>query len=149
MAKTQLEPVSLADLKKRWEFQALIPAHQVFVDALLQFRETTGRYDFLAATALAYPGSALKPDSLAVRSSQLQAHKNVRRCLDLAFGRPQTEDADVLVTLRIALKKSIRKDMVERGVLSDATARALAIWERKTGKTIHVGKAQKVTTDGR
>lgn len=141
MATQQLERVSLVDLKKRWEFAALIPAHQVFVEALLRSGEETGSYNFLGATAAAYPGSASKVQSLAVRSSQLQVHKNVRRCLDLAFGRPPVEDADVLATLKHALKKSIRNDLATLGTLSDATAASLKIWERKTGKKLSVGKA--------
>jgi hypothetical protein len=71
-----------------------------------------------------------------VRSSQIQSHPKVRSVLNLAFGQPQVEDADVLVTLKHALKKAIRKDIETTGIISDATAKALQVWERKTGKKL-------------
>jgi hypothetical protein len=108
---------------------------------LLETGESSGgAYNFLAATAIAYPSCARNPRSLSVRSSQLQSHPRVRQVLNLAFGQPQVKDADVLVTLKCALKKSIRKDIAERGVLSDATAKALQVWERKTGQKLKVSR---------
>jgi hypothetical protein len=133
---TQLKRISHADMKTRIEYHALLPAQRKYVDALLETGESSGTYNFLAATAVAYPSCARNPRSLLVRSSQMQSHPKVRQVLNLAFGQPQVEDADVLVTLKVALKKSIRKDIAERGVLSDATAKALQVWEHKTGKKL-------------
>jgi hypothetical protein len=128
------ERVLFAELKTRIEYQRLLPAMQVYVAELLQDGEATGSYDFLRAAAIAYPGCALKPHSLAVRSSQLQSHPLVARALALAFG---TEDDRVLLsTLKGALRKSIQKDIAERGSLSDATVEALKVWERRSGKKL-------------
>jgi hypothetical protein len=133
---SQLDRVPLAELKTRIEYVRLLPAMQRFVSELLQNGEATGTYNFLAATAIAYPMCASKPHSLVVRSSQLQNHPQVARCLALAFG---TEDDRVLLsTLKSALRKSIQKDIAERGVISDSTAKALQVWERKTGKKMKV-----------
>jgi hypothetical protein len=133
---TQLERISLAGMKTRIEYQSLLPAQRRYVDALLESGESSGTYNFLAATAVAYPSCARNPRSLLVRSSQMQSHPKVRQVLNLAFGQPHVEDADVLVTLKHALKKSIRKDIETTGIISDATAKALQVWERKTGKKL-------------
>jgi hypothetical protein len=128
---TTINKVSLDELKTRLEYQCLLPAQKKYVESLLQSGEATGAYNFIAAAAIAYPGSARKPRSLAVRSSQMQAHKNVRRCLDLAFGR--LPEDPVLEDLRRAIRKSIRRD---GGLLSDNTLTAIRFYEKYAGKKL-------------
>jgi hypothetical protein len=132
-----IERIPFAELKTRIEYARLLPAMQTFVAELLQHGETTGTFDFLRATAIAYPGCK-GPHSVAVRSSQLQAHSQVAQVLALAFG--QENDRVLLSTLKSALRKSIRKDIAEHGVISDTTARGLEVWEKRTGKKLKVSR---------
>ena len=132
----RLERTMLPDLQKMLEYACLIPAHQRFIDVLLTRGYETGTFDFLGATLAAYPALANNHNSLAVRSSQIQAHPRVRVCLDLAFGR-KSESADpVLNTLKTALVKAIKHDLATTGTISEATAASLKVYERKTGKTL-------------
>jgi hypothetical protein len=136
---TQPERLTLAELQKRIEYQCLLPAQKKFIDMLLMTGVESGTYDFLVAAGLAYPGCAGNHASLAVRSSQLQSHPRVKRVLDMAFGRKPEPPADpVMGVLRRALIKSIKHDIATLGMLSDATAKSLQVYQEQTGKKVKV-----------
>jgi hypothetical protein len=118
---------SLADLMPSYEFQCLTPRQKFWVKTLLESGEKTGTYNFLGATAIAFPDA--KNRSLVVRSSQLQSHPKVKRILNIYFGRPETEDDPFFAELKTAIRKSLKRD----GGLSVATTRAISLYERLTG----------------
>jgi hypothetical protein len=129
------ERVLLADIQKLPEFACLIPAHQTFINVLLTRGYETGTFDFLGATAAAYPKCAGNHASLAVRSSQIQVHPRVKRVLDLAFGREPEKTDPMLEDLKKAIRKSIRRD---GGVIAENTLTAIRLYERQSGKKLKV-----------
>jgi hypothetical protein len=142
MTNATQERPTLADIQKTVEYQILHSRHKMFMDALISRADAGFGWDYHAAALAAYPKCADNHESLLVRSCQIKANPAVRRVLGILFGWEPEQLDPVLVTLKTALIKSIRKDMAERGVLSDATAAALKIWESKTGKTVKVSRGE-------
>jgi hypothetical protein len=127
VAKLSTRTLSLADLKPAFEYQCLTPRQRVFIDTLLTLGESSGTYDALLATRVAFPNA--RPSSIVVRASQVQSHPKVKRLLNIYFGRPEVDDDPFFDELKAAIRKSIRRD----GGLSVATLKAIQFYEARTG----------------
>ena len=117
--------VLLADIVKLPEFQAANKAQQVWIQTYQTSGETTGTYDALMATKVAYPSCSAQ--NLATRACHAQSHKRIKQILAIAFGRPEFES--VLPELHRAIKRSIKADKESGGGLSIATTRAITFYE--------------------
>jgi hypothetical protein len=126
VAKLSTRTMTLADLKPAFEYQCLTPRQRLFVDTLLTSGESSGTYDALLATRVAYPDA--RPSSVVVRASQVQSHPKVRRLLNIYFGRPEAEPDPFFDELKRAIRKTIKRDGI-----TIAVQRAISFYVAKTG----------------
>jgi len=136
MANATQERPPLAEIQKTVEYQICHERHKLFVDTLVSRADAGFGWDYHAATLAAYPACAANHEALLVRSCQIKANPAVRRVLGILFGWEPEQLDPVMVTLRSALIKSIKKDIATTGTISEPTAASLKVYERKTGRKL-------------
>lgn len=117
--------MTIEELKSTPEWNVLNPKQRLFVETFI----ASG--DVVFSTMTAYNTKSTKVAK--VFSYELLDKPKIRRVLNLYFGKPASDLDDVLPKLRLAIKKSIKRDL-EVGGISPTTVRALEFYERSTGR---------------